>query len=734
MKLCATCNNTFADTETFCPHDGEVLQESPENIVGQVLDGKYKVESFIAQGGMGAVYRARHILLGDDVVIKTLRSEMRGNSEWLKRFQREGKAARAFRHPNSVTVYDLSAGTDGMIYMVMEYVEGHTLDKELKRRGRFTPEEALEILEPVADVLDSAHARGVVHRDLKPENIMLGRDDRGDTVVKVLDLGIAKMVGVGDVHAAGATSLTVAGQILGTPYYMSPEQWGEMPRDGDPEVDGRTDIYSLGVIFFELVAGRKPHSGRTLSELRQKHVAAPRPSLSDVVPGVPVAYSRAVARAMEKDRADRPQTAGEFVNELRASLGLQPHTRSHVIHATDAGSVHATGSADALGTQGGSEAATMHLTPETSSEGLKQSHADTILTSEFESRLAGQGRDTSAQGKHPLTSGNVAARHDASRETVVERAAETQGYTADSQRDRNAPPLADTRNAPQQDSAQQGAHVAQQKTGAQQQGAGAQQQNAFAQQGAGVSVTAPEQRRSFAPIIAGGAFALLIVLGVGGFIVWRSMRAKPDVPVANNQPATNTSAPPRPAVPAKTEAASYWFESFDKIDEPSGQRIAETAATLQSGKWFKFHFVPKERGYLYIIGPGANGNAQQTLLTAQGAGALKSNLVGAGADFAFPFGATKFKLDNTPGGADEFTFIFSPTPLMSPSFLTGQVLHNLTPAEVKELEDFRAQFKSDAPTVESKGEGDARSVVVSVPQSATAGNNPLIFDVRVNHR
>src|ERR1051326_2815311 len=123
MKLCATCNNTFADTETFCPHDGEVLQESPENIVGQVLDGKYRVESFIAQGGMGAVYRARHILLGDDVVIKTLRSEMRGNSEWLKRFQREGKAARAFRHPNSVTVYDLSAGTDGMIYMVMEYVD-----------------------------------------------------------------------------------------------------------------------------------------------------------------------------------------------------------------------------------------------------------------------------------------------------------------------------------------------------------------------------------------------------------------------------------------------------------------------------------------------------------------------------------------------------------------------------------------------------------------------------------
>src|SRR5918911_195685 len=252
MKFCSTCNETYAVTLTYCPRDGEVLQESPESFVGRVIDGKYRVEGFIAQGGMGAVYRARHILLGDEVVIKTLRSEMRSNAEWLKRFQREGKAARAFRHPNAVTVYDLSSGSDGQVYMVMEFVEGHTLDKELKARGRLTPEEAVEILEPVADVLDAAHARGVVHRDLKPENIMLGSDGRGGTVVKVLDLGIAKIVGAGDVQPANATSLTVAGQILGTPYYMSPEQWGELPRDGDPEVDGRTDVYSLGVIFYEL--------------------------------------------------------------------------------------------------------------------------------------------------------------------------------------------------------------------------------------------------------------------------------------------------------------------------------------------------------------------------------------------------------------------------------------------------------------------------------------------------
>ena len=320
MKLCPTCNKTYPEEHTFCPVDGEVLQESPEAFVGRVIDGKYRVEGFIAQGGMGSVYRARHILLGDEVVIKTLRSEMRNNAEWLRRFQREGKAARAFRHPNSVTVYDLSSDSGGMIYMVMEYVEGHTLDRELKRRGRFTPEEALEVLEPVADVLDAAHARGVVHRDLKPENIMLGSDGRGGTVVKVLDLGIAKLTGAGDLHSTTVnTSLTMAGQILGTPYYMSPEQWGEMPRDGNPEVDGRADVYSLGVIFFELVAGRKPLAGTTLPELRRQHVSAPPPSLSEAAPGVPPEFGRAVGRALAKDRGDRPQTAGAFVEELRAA-------------------------------------------------------------------------------------------------------------------------------------------------------------------------------------------------------------------------------------------------------------------------------------------------------------------------------------------------------------------------------------------------------------------------------
>src|SRR6188508_2097779 len=177
MKNCSICNEKFDDSISFCPNDGEVLEEDSGSLVGKALDGQYQIEDLLGKGGMGAVYRARHILLGDRVAIKVLPPEVRTNAEWLRRFRREGQAARRFRHPNAVTVYDLRTAADGTIYMVMEYVEGHTLDVALKTRGRFPAAEALDILTPIMSVLDTAHGMGVVHRDLKPENIMIGKAD-----------------------------------------------------------------------------------------------------------------------------------------------------------------------------------------------------------------------------------------------------------------------------------------------------------------------------------------------------------------------------------------------------------------------------------------------------------------------------------------------------------------------------------------------------------------------------
>src|SRR5881392_4479268 len=142
MKYCTVCKAKYDDSVSFCAVDGEVLEDDPSSIVGTVLDGQYQIEALLGKGGMGAVFRARHILLGDKVAIKVLPPQMRNNAEWLRRFRREGQAARRFRHPNAVTVYDLRTTSDGLIYMVMEFVEGHTLDAELKRRGRFSPLEA----------------------------------------------------------------------------------------------------------------------------------------------------------------------------------------------------------------------------------------------------------------------------------------------------------------------------------------------------------------------------------------------------------------------------------------------------------------------------------------------------------------------------------------------------------------------------------------------------------------
>jgi len=223
MKYCPACKAKYEDTVSFCANDGEVLEDDPTTIVDSVLDGQYHIESMLGKGGMGAVYRARHILLGDKVAIKVLPPQMRNNAEWLRRFRREGQAARRFRHPNAVTVYDLRTTSDGLIYMVMEFVEGHTLDAELKRRGRLTALDAFTILEPIMSVLNAAHAMGVVHRDLKPENIMLGRPgEDGQPVTKLLDLGIAKMKEIAGGDASGTTALTMAGQVLGRPSTCRP--------------------------------------------------------------------------------------------------------------------------------------------------------------------------------------------------------------------------------------------------------------------------------------------------------------------------------------------------------------------------------------------------------------------------------------------------------------------------------------------------------------------------------
>ncbi len=321
-RSCPVCRKGFARSVQFCPHDGEPLENDPSLFVGTTLDGLYHVEKLVGSGGMGTVFRARHVLLGDTVAIKMLPDSAAGNTQWLKRFLREGQAARRFRHTNAVVVHDLRVSNEGPVYLVLEYVDGVSLRTELRRRRRFEPLEALDILEQIAGALDAAHRAGVVHRDLKPENVMLTAAD-DSFVVKVVDLGLARLV---EEHSDVTGSLTQAGATIGTPRYMSPEQWGRPQRDGNDAIDGRTDVYSLAVTAFELLSGQAPFDAKSVYGFRDLHVGALPPMLNSIQPDLGESIARVVDSGLAKDRADRPQTPGAFVAELRHAM--VPSTRS----------------------------------------------------------------------------------------------------------------------------------------------------------------------------------------------------------------------------------------------------------------------------------------------------------------------------------------------------------------------------------------------------------------------
>lgn len=316
-KMCLTCDGSFLVETKFCPHCGQPLHDDPKALVGTRLDNLYQIEAFLGRGGMGAVYKARHTLLGDLVAIKTLKKELSDDPTFLKRFQREGQAARSFRHPNSVTVHDLRSTPAGLVYMVLEYIEGVNLREYLHGHKRLSVRAAVALLTPIAGALDAAHRRGVVHRDMKPENVMVTTDESGDPHVKVLDLGLATIRVEPDVRPE--TALTTVGTVVGTPHYMSPEQWGAPSRDGMEVVDQRADVYSLGVMAFEMLTGEWPFKANSVQAFRTAHCTNQIPMASDICAEVPEKTSEVVAMALAKDRADRWPSAGAFVAALEAS-------------------------------------------------------------------------------------------------------------------------------------------------------------------------------------------------------------------------------------------------------------------------------------------------------------------------------------------------------------------------------------------------------------------------------
>jgi serine/threonine-protein kinase len=270
-------------------------------MVGELIADRYELEELVGTGGMSRVYRARDQLLERHVAIKILHEHYSRDAEYVERFRREARAAAKLSHPNIVTVIDRGEA-EGRQFIVFEFVDGQNLKQLVEGRGRLPVGDALELGIEIGRALAFAHAQGLVHRDVKPQNVLLGGGD-----VKVTDFGIARSLDMN-------IGLTQTGAVLGTGEYISPEQaTGQV-------VDERTDVYSLGVVLYELLAGEPPYSADSFVAVAMRHVNDPVPSISLVRPDVPLRVDGALQRAMAKDPDDRFQSMGDFVSELGSCL------------------------------------------------------------------------------------------------------------------------------------------------------------------------------------------------------------------------------------------------------------------------------------------------------------------------------------------------------------------------------------------------------------------------------
>jgi eukaryotic-like serine/threonine-protein kinase len=286
---------------------------APDRNLGRHVIDQYILVEKIGEGGMGAVYLADQPTMGRRAVIKLLHPALSRDPQVAARFNLEARAAAALNHPHIVTVYNYGALPDGVLYLAMEHLDGRDLERAIEESGRLSPLRAVAIARQICDALGEAHARGVVHRDLKPSNVMLVTRGRDDEFVKVLDFGIAKVRGV---------ALTSSGMVFGTPEYMSPEQLR------GSALDGRSDLYSLGIVLFEMLTGRLPFEGETPEQFMTAHLETLPPTVTQVAPDLelPRELEALVARLLAKDAAARPATAEELSERLAAALGEAPST------------------------------------------------------------------------------------------------------------------------------------------------------------------------------------------------------------------------------------------------------------------------------------------------------------------------------------------------------------------------------------------------------------------------
>ncbi|GBD31254.1 Serine/threonine-protein kinase PknB [bacterium HR33] len=335
MKVCTTCGAEWPDETRFCPNDGSTLRSTgASDLIGSIVAERYHILKKLGEGGMGAVYLGEHVKMGRKSAIKVMSQSMANDPDAIARFNREAANAARINHPNVCAIYDFGETKDGLIYLAMEYIEGEALTDLIDREGALPPRRAANILRQVGDALQAAHDLGIVHRDLKPDNIMITRGRDGSDLVKVVDFGIAKAMG-----GEEGQKVTKTGLVVGTPEYMSPEQLA-----GD-KLDGRSDLYSLALVFYRMLTGTLPFQADTAQEVMIKRLTDDPMPLNQALPGAnfPPRLQEVMDRALQRMPQDRYATVAEFVRDAleavsqmaAAPAGVDPEGATQLISSIE---------------------------------------------------------------------------------------------------------------------------------------------------------------------------------------------------------------------------------------------------------------------------------------------------------------------------------------------------------------------------------------------------------------
>src|SRR5687767_14960927 len=316
---CLRCKQTIDANYDQCPHCGEKVTLFQKTYSTRLLDGKYQIIDRLGVGGMGEIFKVRHIHLNELRVIKIMRPNVAADDQGLQRFLQEARTSTMIKHKNLAMLYDFAQLEDGSYYMVWEFIDGTNIQKWIAEQGALPPRLTVEIAIQALHGLDHLHSMDLIHRDISPENIMLSQDTKGKLVVKVIDFGIAKQLAEGE----GGQGLTQTGMFLGKLKYASPEQAGFL-KEGE-HLDPRSDLYSFGIVMYEMLAGRAPFQATNPHGYILKHVTEKPAPIAELAPGVkvPPQLESVIMRSLEKSRDARHATAADFASALeniRASI------------------------------------------------------------------------------------------------------------------------------------------------------------------------------------------------------------------------------------------------------------------------------------------------------------------------------------------------------------------------------------------------------------------------------